>query len=843
MKLYNKFLKYISASLSVCVLLTSFTFADELEVKTQYQSNLPLSQGVNYSKNLVTGYKSGVVNTYAVQISADALENVNFASPEYIHSRKSVLNIINSDLDDGYKAVGAINGDFFNMSTGVPESAFIKNGVIYTSDRDSFCLAKNSDGKFFFDKPSIKITMDAKDKIYYIQHLNKEFSDSGVFMYTDVFSDNTRIKTPSNEIVLLPYEEKIHEFDMAEMMFGEGNVPDDLNVRKYEYLNSGYLEENENVSDASLIKMVITINDKYVEKLDEFAKEKGYIKVRHDYYKFIDANPKINTSLNCVVTQTRVDGKNESFEIPENSIVLVADNKTYGYTLGNFSIGENVTINISGNETFNEVTDAIGTGCMIVNNGEILENTDLSHYKYANPRSAVGIKEDGSLVLFGVDGRGMGNSAGLTLLELANEMKRLGCVYAANLDGGGSTTVKINAPFFENIKTVNMPSDSSERLVSNIIYVKDSATETSNAVYCFFDTYANFVLPSSSLEFKNPLFSDENYNFVESTDEERELFKFEVTNGGKFENGVFSPDKNTGEFEIISIGPDGFSNTAARVVVPENVDKIKLSLDKDVLYVGESLNMSVKSEFCGYEVVSSLEDYTITFDENFAQIDENGSLFAIAPCDELEISVTYGDKTESKTIKIKEIPFLDVYEHWSFENVSRLYDEKVVIGEITDDGAMFFPDRAYTKNEFCVMLSRILSLEQNENTERGRTFFINDESIPEWAYNSVAFLCELELLSDFCPVDENGNYIFDGQTQVSRNDVMKVVGKICTNAPDDYKTDFPDVNMDDANYQYIKNCVYAGIFEGYEDKSLRKENKLTRGEGAAVFCRISDYLK
>lgn len=842
--IFKKNLKYISFALSVCILLTNFAFADSFdEVKTQYQTNLPLSQNVNYSKNLVSGYKSGIVNTYIIEIGTDALENISFASPQYIHSRKSISNIINSDLEDGYKAIGAINADFFNMSTGVPESAFIKDGIIYTSDRDSFCLAKDEENKFFFDKPSIKITMDAKDTVYYIQHLNKEFSDKGVFMYTDVFSDNTKIKTPSNEIILLPYEDKIHEFDMAQMMFGEENIPSDLNVRKYEYINSGYLEENENVSDASLIRMVITINDKYVQSLDEFAKDLGYTKIRHEYYKLISVQPKINSSIDCVVSHTRVDGKNTSLEIPENSILLVADNKTYGYTLGNFAIGENVTINISGNEKFNNVTHAIGTGCMIVNNGEILENTDLSHYKYANPRSAVGIREDGSIVLFGVDGRDMGNSKGLTLLELACEMKRLGCVYAANLDGGGSTTVKINAPFFENIKTVNMPSDSSERPVSNIIYVKDDITETTDAVYSFFDTYAKFVLPSSSIEFEKPLYSDKNYNFVDAENVDESLFTYKTSNGGKFENKVFYPEGNTGEFDIISVSHDEFSNIAAKVVVPENVDKLEFLVDKDVLYVGESLEISVKSEFCGYEVVSSLKDYKITFDENFAQFDENGVLVALAPCDELEISVQYGDKTESKVIKIKEIPFLDVYEHWSFNNISRLFDEKVVIGETTDEGAKFFPDRAYTKNEFCVMLSRILGLEQSETFERGATSFFNDQNIPEWAYNAVASLFELELLSDFGVYDENGNYIFDGQSQVSRNDVMKVVGKICTNAPEDFQLEFSDVNQENENLNNILNCVYAGIFEGYEDNTLRARNKLTRGEGAAVFCRISDYLK
>ena len=53
-------------------------------------------------------------------------------------------------------------------------------------------------------------------------------------------------------------------------------------------------------------------------------------------------------------------------------------------------------------------------------------------------RTAVGYREDGSIVLCIVDGR-IDTSNGATTLEMAAIMKGLGCVGALNLDGGGST--------------------------------------------------------------------------------------------------------------------------------------------------------------------------------------------------------------------------------------------------------------------------------------------------------------------------------------------------------------------------------------------------------------------
>ena len=58
-------------------------------------------------------------------------------------------------------------------------------------------------------------------------------------------------------------------------------------------------------------------------------------------------------------------------------------------------------------------------------------------------RSAVGVTEDGKIVLFICDGR-IDASQGATISELGNIMKSLGCKHAMNLDGGGSTGMWVN---------------------------------------------------------------------------------------------------------------------------------------------------------------------------------------------------------------------------------------------------------------------------------------------------------------------------------------------------------------------------------------------------------------
>jgi hypothetical protein len=79
-----------------------------------------------------------------------------------------------------------------------------------------------------------------------------------------------------------------------------------------------------------------------------------------------------------------------------------------------------------------------------------------------NPRTAVGLSQDGAtLWMVTVDGRSS-SSVGATLNELGGLMKSLGAHTAINLDGGGSTTMYVKGK-----GVVNSPSDGAQRVVAN----------------------------------------------------------------------------------------------------------------------------------------------------------------------------------------------------------------------------------------------------------------------------------------------------------------------------------------------------------------------------------------
>lgn len=112
-------------------------------------------------------------------------------------------------------------------------------------------------------------------------------------------------------------------------------------------------------------------------------------------------------------------------------------------------------------------------GPALVENGEVVvsEGEEVGQAMSSNPRTAIGIKADGTYIFVVSDGR-TDESEGLSLAELAEFMQGLGAETAYNLDGGGSSTMVFNG------NIVNVPTggkaghgSGSERSVSDIVYI------------------------------------------------------------------------------------------------------------------------------------------------------------------------------------------------------------------------------------------------------------------------------------------------------------------------------------------------------------------------------------
>lgn len=99
---------------------------------------------------------------------------------------------------------------------------------------------------------------------------------------------------------------------------------------------------------------------------------------------------------------------------------------------------ENVLIvgNMTGQQAIDSgIRDAVSFGPILVINGQA---TEASQSGGLNPRTAIGQKADGTILLLVIDGR-QSSSFGASYEDIADVMLRFGAVNAANLDGGSSS--------------------------------------------------------------------------------------------------------------------------------------------------------------------------------------------------------------------------------------------------------------------------------------------------------------------------------------------------------------------------------------------------------------------
>jgi hypothetical protein len=173
------------------------------------------------------------------------------------------------------------------------------------------------------------------------------------------------------------------------------------------------------------------------------------------------------TSVKASVASVSVDPA--PLTVPEGRAYLMATG-TRRAALDNLRVDQTVTVRL---ETpgldWDKFENAIGGGPYLLRDGKVAidaaeEGFNATFSTKRHPRTAIGRTVDGDVWIVAIDGR-QAHSDGATLEETAQILRRLGCVDAINLDGGGSTALNVRG------LTVNHPSDAKERPVANGIVI------------------------------------------------------------------------------------------------------------------------------------------------------------------------------------------------------------------------------------------------------------------------------------------------------------------------------------------------------------------------------------
>ena len=173
------------------------------------------------------------------------------------------------------------------------------------------------------------------------------------------------------------------------------------------------------------------------------------------------------TSSSKMYGKGKVSTSKQAIELRIGQFAIVTENEEVQALLDNMPVIR-VQQNIVGD--YANCDNISGCGAQLVLNGEYQAVSDgMSHYRH--PRTVIGKKSDGSIVLVTVDGRQESrNMYGMTYDELSTMMMYYGVEEAYNLDGGGSTTMIIRDGK-GGFDVKNSPSDGGERHDANAILV------------------------------------------------------------------------------------------------------------------------------------------------------------------------------------------------------------------------------------------------------------------------------------------------------------------------------------------------------------------------------------
>ena len=212
------------------------------------------------------------------------------------------------------------------------------------------------------------------------------------------------------------------------------------------------------------------------------------------------------------------------------------------------------------------------------NGNPVNQYASINHTSGIASRTFVGIKADGTVVLSVSDGEQLPYSAGFTMYEMADYMIKMGCIYACNMDGGGSTTFCTKRPG-EDLKVNCSLSDGGERPTTSSALIISNAPADGQLAQATVSADYDFYTPGSTVNF-SAIGTDVSGATVDIPDDVQ--WQIKEDGMGTINGGVFTSNGTegtvtaqmvyngtvVGEKAVTIATPDGISMSQSVVTVP-----------------------------------------------------------------------------------------------------------------------------------------------------------------------------------------------------------------------------------------------------------------------------------
>ena len=292
----------------------------------------------------------------------------------------------------------------------------------------------------------------------------------------------------------------------------------------------------------------------------------------------VDDTPvKVNGSVKLKVVNKGTGSS--PITITKNQMVLTKSDGANVPSWVDFEVGEEVTLSIASNDSsWSDVQYAVGGKLLMDNSTITTDGIDAGSTRRA--RSAVGVKADGTVVLYEIDGNQPSYSVGLTAAELGQELKELGCVRAICLDGGGSSAMAVRNPGESTAALISRPSDGSQRACANYIFFVNNIAPDGVTAHAVLTPSHRYVLPGGNTWF-SVKGADASYASADAPTDLSYTVNDEL---GTVSGQTFTAGSKAGRATIT--GSNGAVSGSMNVCITTGVDSI--ALQSAQLYLGQT---------------------------------------------------------------------------------------------------------------------------------------------------------------------------------------------------------------------------------------------------------------
>ncbi len=760
---------------------------------TVYDHAVTLTDNLTYSNSIAMNGTYGREEGFSLAVTPGGdVTSIVLPGDGTIYGAASIATAVSHAQSLGYNVLAAMNCDFFSTLTGVPMGLVIENGLYKSSPEIRNAIAYRADGTAFLTKPQVTITLNNLGGAAATQVVQADG--------TVVLSDN------AGKSVSLTHFNKSRTTGGGLYLFS---------------------------SDYS------TISTR--------TNEAGWM-VR---LKILEGQMTVSGTMSLEV----VDKFETSTAAPigEGYLILSATTAAgLGATYEQFAVGDTVTLTTACTDPgLSEALWATGGGDVLVSEGAVTDSSQWdSDIAPRNPRTVVGIKADGTLLYYVLDGRKTSYSNGLTLKETAQQMLDMGCVSVLNMDGGGSSAMSVRKPGATTAAVVNSPSDGSLRKCATYILLVSEKSVTGEADRLCLSNDGAIVLAGSSLSLGSlialdsgnlPVTAPMDYTMTASTG-------LGSISGSTYTAGttagtetitISSSSGATGTAQIHIVDKlstfavnSTVSTTAADGTVTPTTTALTTALPATY---GVPTQLSVTGTYYGrpVSVSNSAVTYTLTGNQGTGTLTADG-LFTPGSNGGSNVTVACAGLTSTLTVTLP-FSFADIEGSWAKEQIMTLAYAKIVAGVKTDAGTMFYPANNITRGGFFAMFCSYLGVDATQYASVTLPF-ADAADIPDWAVNYIKALYSLGYIGGSTGPD--GLLYANCGKNITRAEICAMFSQLFTPAENTTLKFTDSADIPDWARVAITTAVQNGIVGGYSDGSMRATANATRAQVAAMLVNL-----